>query len=170
MNFGKNLKWLLITLSGNLNSGFLSFFFFVFSWTSFVGLCPKFYFLFSETNYGLVFSEFFLLHIWSTSWAARLRKLKTCKILVNGVLGSGSQCFQGSFEKTSWIFFSFNFPLAGPRPTLGHYYWGSSLTHPMSITAFLKFTSECHLERCSEVVSLSPVEGLVGFELGTFQF
>ena len=63
----------------------------------------------------------------------------------------------------------FNFYLAVPRPTLGHYR-EDSLTHPMLITAFLHFRPEGHLEPRSEVGSLSPAERLVGFEPGALRF
>ena len=63
----------------------------------------------------------------------------------------------------------FNCYFAAPRPTLGHY-CGSSITHSMLITAFLHIRADSDRELRSEVVSLSPDEYLVGFELGTFQF
>ena len=67
------------------------------------------------------------------------------------------------------IFFFFNYYLAAPRPTSGHYR-GDSLTHPMLITAFVHVQPEGHREPRSEVGSLSPAERLAGFEPGTFRF
>ena len=61
----------------------------------------------------------------------------------------------------------FNYYLAAPRPTSGHYL-GDSLTNPMLIAAFLHVRPEGHREPRSEVGSLSPAERLVGFEPGTF--
>ena len=66
-------------------------------------------------------------------------------------------------------FFFFNYYLAAPRPTSGHYR-GDSLTHPMLITAFVHVRPEGHREPRSEVGSLSPAERLAGFEPGTFRF
>ena len=60
-----------------------------------------------------------------------------------------------------YIYF-FNYYLAAPRPTSGHYR-GDSLTHPMLITAFVHVRPEGHREPRSEVGSLSPAERLAGF-------
>ena len=64
--------------------------------------------------------------------------------------------------------FYFNWYLAAPRPTLGHYR-RDSLTRPMLITAFLHFQPEGQWEPRDEVGSLSPAERLVGFVPGTFR-
>ena len=61
----------------------------------------------------------------------------------------------------------FNYNLAAQRPTLGHYQ-GGSLSHLMLIACVLHIQPEGHWDPCNEVGSLSPVEHLVGFELGTF--
>ena len=71
-------------------------------------------------------------------------------------------------EKEGRIFF-FNRYLAAPRPTLGHSQ-GESLTNPMLITAFYLCRPEDHREPRNEVGSLSPAEGLAGFEPGSFRF
>ena len=67
------------------------------------------------------------------------------------------------------FFSSFNCYLATPWPTLGHYR-GGSLTHLMLITCVLHIWPKGHQEPCNKIESLSLVEHLVGFELGTFQF
>ena len=64
---------------------------------------------------------------------------------------------------------SFDCYLATPWPTLGHYR-GGSLTHLMLITCVLHIWPKGHQEPCNKIESLSLVEHLVGFELGTFQF
>ena len=56
--------------------------------------------------------------------------------------------------------FFFNWYLAAPRSTLGHYR-GGSLTHPTLITCILHIRPEGHREPRSEVGSLSPAERLV---------
>ena len=75
---------------------------------------------------------------------------------------------QSSILRNIYIYF-FNYYLAAPRPTSGHYR-GDSLTHPMLITAFVHVRPEGHREPRSEVGSLSPAERLAGFEPGTFRF
>ena len=62
----------------------------------------------------------------------------------------------------------FNIYLAVPSPS-GHSR-GDSLNYPVLITAFVQFRLEGHRKPSNEVESLSLVECLVGFELGTFQF
>ena len=160
---------MLITLSGNQKSGFLSFFFCFYLNFFHRFVSQVLLFIFGDplwvSFYRIFFASYLAYFVGSGS-----SKTQNMLNFSERSIGVWISMFPRKFWKTSWIFFSFNFPLAAPRPTLGHYYWGSSLTHPMSITAFLKFTSEGHLEPCSEVVSQSPVEGLVGFELGTFQF
>ena len=60
--------------------------------------------------------------------------------------------------------------LATPWPTLARYR-GDSLTHPILSTVFFSFVRpEGHREPRNEVGSLNPMEHLVGFEPGTFQF
>ena len=61
----------------------------------------------------------------------------------------------------------FNYDLAAQQLTLGHYQ-GGSLTHLMLIACVLHILPEGHWEPCNEVGSLSLVEYIVGFELGTF--
>ena len=63
----------------------------------------------------------------------------------------------------------FNCYLAAPWQTLGHH-WGGSLTHMMLITCILHIQPIGHRKPHNEVGSLSLVEHLVGFELGTFWF
>ena len=74
-----------------------------------------------------------------------------------------------SWSYICFFFVFFNYYLAAPRPTSGHYR-GDSLTHPMLITAFVHVRPEGHREPRSEVGSLSPAERLAGFEPGTFRF
>ena len=58
----------------------------------------------------------------------------------------------------------YNYYLASPLPTMDHSQ-GDGLFNPMLFTA-----SEVYQEPYNEVGSLSLVECLVGFEMGTFQF
>ena len=67
------------------------------------------------------------------------------------------------------IYLFFNYYLAAPRPTLGHYL-GGSLTYPMLIPCVLHIRPGGHLEPRTEVVSLSLAERLVEFKPGTFRF
>ena len=77
--------------------------------------------------------------------------------------------YKTRIDMYSKFFFFFNYYLAAPRPTSGHYR-GDSLTHPMLITAFVHVRPGGHREPHSEVGSLGPAERLVGFEPGTFRF
>ena len=61
----------------------------------------------------------------------------------------------------------FNFYLAAPQPTLGHYRRGS-LTNPVLIIVLERFQSEGYREPHNKVGSLSPAGHLVGFEAGPF--
>ena len=68
------------------------------------------------------------------------------------------------------FYYFFSCYLAVPRPTFDHYR-GHSLTQPMLIVAFyLHFQIKGHREHRNEIGSLSPYEGLVGFEPATFHF
>ena len=73
------------------------------------------------------------------------------------------------FIKPLWTAIFFNCYLAVPGPTLGHS-WGDSLTNLMLITVSVLFWPEGHQEPFNQVGSLSPVECLVEFWPGTFQF
>ena len=61
------------------------------------------------------------------------------------------------------------FFLSAPRPTLTH---GreENLTHPILITAIVKFRAEGHREPRNKFGSLSQVEGPVEFKAGIFRF
>ena len=66
------------------------------------------------------------------------------------------------------VFNFLNHYLVAPWPNLG-YYWGDSLTHPMLITVFFIFDPKVTGSLVRRFGSLSPAEGLVGFEPATFR-
>ena len=57
--------------------------------------------------------------------------------------------------------------LAAPRPILGFYRGGDSLTHPILIATFVRFWPKGHREPRKVVESLRSAERLMGFEQGT---
>ena len=100
----------------------------------------------------------------STSFCANSKRC----LMLTGYLNGPAGILDVAHPRGRFFFF-FNYYLAAPRPTSGHYR-GDSLTHPMLITAFVHVRPEGHREPRSEVGSLSLAERLAGFEPGTFRF
>ena len=87
---------------------------------------------------------------------------ENCRSILNSL-------HKDNLDKPIFALFFFNWYLAPPWPTSGHY-WGGILTHLMLITVFYIFEPNGHQKPCSKVGTLCLAERFVGFEPETFWF